>query len=180
MECNWGDLPGEVSVDCRHLLQSILCEKLDTRLGTPTTTHSSSSSSSASSSPNTVLRHPFFRPIDFSVLYEVRSPYQDVADSFSLGLEGSCYWLDERRAVVPSFEKEELVRSQWHDYYSIIIIIYRPSLAVTPSLLLCYPMMICYPLMLYYPMMLCCADNLTDEEKSHLENDPYSDFNFIE
>jgi len=111
MECNWGDLPSEVSKDCRQFLQSILCEKLDTRLGTPTSS-SSSSSSSAPSSPNTVLRHPFFRPIDFSVLYEARSPYQDIADSFSLGLEGSCYWLDERRAVVPAFEKEELIRSQ--------------------------------------------------------------------
>jgi len=29
-------------------------------------------------------------------------------------------------------------------------------------------------------MMLCYTDNLTDEEKSHLENDPYSDFNYIE
>ena len=109
MECNWGDLPSEVSTDCRHFLQSILCEKLDTRLGTPSPT--SSSSSSAPSSLNTVLRHPFFRPIDFSVLYEARSPYQDIADSCSLGLESSCYWLDERRAVVPAFEKEELIRS---------------------------------------------------------------------
>ena len=35
-----------------------------------------------------------------------------------------------------------------------------------------------YDAMLY--SILCCADNLTDEEKGHLVNDPYSDFNFIE
>ena len=119
MDCNWGHLPREVSVDCLHLLQSILSEKLDTRLGT------------ASSPRGKVLQHPFFRCIDFSVLYEARSPYQDIADSFSLqqlqhqqhhhhlqgggggGLEGSsCYWLDERRAAVPAFDKEEPIRSQ--------------------------------------------------------------------
>jgi len=118
MECNWGDLPGEVSADCQQFLHSILSERLETRLGT--------------ASAQDVLKHSFFRAIDFSRLYEIRSPYQDIADSFSLGLEDS-YWLDERRSSVPAFDKEEPIKS-----------------------------------------------NLTDEEKSHLVHDPYSDFNFID
>jgi len=148
MECNWGDLPGEVSADCQQFLHSILSERLETRLGT--------------ASAQDVLKHSFFRAIDFSRLYEIRSPYQDIADSFSLGLEDS-YWLDERRSSVPAFDKEEPIKSEWHDYIIVLSHNSRDIIITPPSGLHDYS-----------------VGNLTDEEKSHLVHDPYSDFNFIE